>query len=347
MADKKKVITRRSFVGGTAGGLGLLSLGFPVKSLAQPEISRIKITQAVTALAFVQSYIAQELGFFRDEGLEVELVVTRGGGPDVQAVVAGDAAFTVNDGAQVLPALARGLELKCLLATLDRNIINVSMLKDTAEGLGVDGGSPIDEKLQALEGLRIGVTRPGALTWQLARFGLSRAGLNPDRDARIVGLGGGPAVAAGLENGDVEAIYLAIPLGERVVLANKAITLIDNAVGEDPYIPSFMMEGLWARPDFIENNPRTCSATVRALKRASRFVLQNSVADVAAPLQPVFGALGSEVLRVGVEKVKSAISEDGRFTQGILDNTQNVLKANEAVDRSFSIEEIFDGRFLA
>lgn len=347
----KREVNRRRFLKGTAAGAGMAA--FASTGLigsraahAAPEVSRIIITQAVTSLAFIQNYLASELGYFGDEGLDVEVVVTRGGGPDVQAVLTGDAAFTVNDGAQILPAVAKGQRLTCLMATLDRNIINVSMLKETAERLSVGPESPIEQKIAALSDLNIGITRPGSLTWQLARFNLKTAGLDPDTGATIVGLGGGPAVAAGLQNGDVDAIYISVPLGERVVHSGKAITLIDNAKGEDPNLPNFMMEGLWARPDFIESNPNTCRAAVRALHRASQFVRDTPTADVTAALMGTFGALGEEVLEIGVDKVKAAVSQTGLFNQEVLDHTQKVLQLNGAIDKSFRIAEVFDPQFL-
>lgn len=349
--NSNKDVTRRRFIAGTTASLGSAaftagSLGLPRPARAAPEVSRLVITQAVTSLAFIQNYIAAELGYFADEGLEVEVVVTRGGGPDVQAVLAGDAAFTVNDGAQILPAVAKGQTLTCLMATLDRNIINVSMLRETADRLSVGPESPIGDKLAALAGLNIGITRPGSLTWQLARFNLNTAGLDPDTGATIVGLGGGPAVAAGLQNGDVDAIYISVPLGERVVHSGQAITLIDNANGEDPNLPNFMMEGLWARPDFIAANPNTCGAVIRALSRASDFVLSESTADVSAALMNTFGALGEEVLAIGVSKVKAAVSRSRVFDQTMLDHTQKVLLLNKALETPFEIDTLFDPSFL-
>tara|TARA_R110000782_G_scaffold163159_13_gene255093 strand:- start:4230 stop:5219 length:990 start_codon:yes stop_codon:yes gene_type:complete len=325
-----------------AGTIGLKRPAFGASTL-----QKITVTQAVTSLAFIQNYLASELGFFKEEGLDVDLVVTRGGGPDVQAVISGDAAFTVNDGAQVLPALARGLELKCIMATLDKNIINVSMVKETADRLNLTADSPIGEKLAALKGLKIGVTRPGSLTWQLARFNLAKAGLNPDTDATIVGVGGGPAVAAALENKDVDVIYISVPLGERVVHSGKAITLIDNSNGQDPNLPSFMMEGLWTTPEYMASNPETCTAMVKALSKASKFVLENDAKAISEPLKPVFGALGDEVLDIGAGMVKAAVSSSGKFSQETLDVTQNVLQLNKSIERSMTLNEVFDGQFLA
>lgn len=339
--------TRRRFLAGTAAGAALTVGGvLPRLAAAAPEVGRVKITQAIASLAFIQNYVAKEIGYFKDAGLDAEIIVTQGGGPDVQAVLAGDAAFTINDGAQVLPALAKGQNLVCLLSTLDRNVINVTMNKAVAQKLKISETTPIAQKLAALKGLKIGITRPGALTWQLARFNLAKAGLNPDKDATVVGLGGGLAVAAALEKGDVDVIYISVPLGERVVHNGKAITLIDNAKGEDPFLPSFLMEGLWTTPEFMAKNPRTCRAAVTALHRASTFIRGSDVGAVTKALSSSFGAMGADVLRIGVEKTRPAVSASGRIDQKILDYTQEVLTINKIIDRKFSVNQIFDPRFI-
>jgi NitT/TauT family transport system substrate-binding protein len=334
-------------VSGAIIGFLLLGIASPPVGWAAPEKTKIKITHAVTSLAFIQSYIAQTQGFFKDEGFEeVELITTRGGGPDVQAVLAGDAEFTVNDGLQILPAVAKGKKLMCVLATQDRVIINVTMYAGTAKRLRLTEKTPYAKKAAALRGLKIGITRPGAMTWQLARFTVAKAGMDPDKDAEIVGLGGGAAVAAGLEQGSVDVIYISVPLGEKVVARGKGMTFIDNARGEDPNLKTFFMEGVWVLPSFIKENPNTVSAAVRALKRASDWVLSNPPERVADALEPILGGLGKELLVSGVQKVVPAISKTGRYDNESLRTTQDVLVLNGYLKQRFKLNDLFTDRFL-
>jgi NitT/TauT family transport system substrate-binding protein len=332
---------------GFAGATGALGLGLPLTTVPAAAGTSVRITQAVTALAFIQNYVAQSQGFFEAEGLEAELIDTRGGGPDVQMVLAGRAEFTTNDGAQVLPALQKGQKLVCVLSLLNRSIINVTMSADFAARLGVEEASPFDQKVAALKGARIGVTRPGALTWQAARANLINAGMDPDADAQIVGVGGASALAAALENGDIDAMYISVPIGDRVVARGKGITLIDNAKGEDPNIPVFMMEGLWVSPDYLATNEETVGRAVRALHAASRFILDNPSETVADAVSHVFGGLDRDVLVQGCARVAAAVSRSGVVSDQDLRMTENVLRTNGFLEREFQVAEVFDGRFIA
>lgn len=312
------------------------------------ELRTISITQAVTSMAFLQNYVAVSQGFFEREGLNVEIVDTGGGGPDVQAVLAGDAAFTINDGAQVLPALDKGKELTAVMATLDKNVINVTMHAETANRLGVGPDSPYEDKVASLEGLKIGITGPGSLTWQLARYNLINAGFDPDTQAEVVGLGGGAAVLAGLEQHQVDVIYISVPLGEVGVSRGAGITLINNAAGEDPTLPTFMMEGLWTRPEVVRDDPDLVASVVRALSSANDFIVRSASSEVVDAVSDTFGSFDEDVLDVGVSMLASAVARSGRWTEQAVATTQDVLVRNEILDRGdYTLGDFFDDRFLA
>lgn len=340
-------MSRRSFSMLASGALAFgMGAGLPGLGRAAPSLGKVTVTQAVRSLAYAQCYVAAEKGYFAAEGLDVQLLDTGGGGPDVQIVLAGQAEFTVNDGAQVLPAVQQGKQLVCVTALLDRAIINASMRRQTAERLGIRRNTPLGEKLKALKGLKIGVTRPGALTWQMARNNVKAAGLSPDRDVQIIGIGGAPALAAALENGELDVIYISVPIGEMVVNRNAAITLINNAAGEDTALPSFMMEGLWTTPDYIKKNPAQVAAMVRALRRASDDIVSSSAEDLAILLSKPLQGMGDDALSAGCRMVKEAVSKTGRFTQADLDITQKLLAENGFLNRRFTIAEIFSEQFL-
>ena len=83
----------------------------------------------------------------------------------MQLVLGGRAELTVNDGAQILPALAQGQKLICVLGLLNRSIVNATISKAAAQKIGLAEATNFKERIKLLKGLKIGVTRAGALTW--------------------------------------------------------------------------------------------------------------------------------------------------------------------------------------
>jgi NitT/TauT family transport system substrate-binding protein len=327
-----------------AGAAATVACASPL--LRAQSLQSLKVTQAVTSLAYIQSFVAQQNGYFKSEGLDVELISTGGGGPDVQIVLAGKAEFTVNDGAQVFPAVQQGQKLNCVMALLNRSIVNVSMRKTTADKLGITASTPVAEKIKRMKGLRIGVTKPGALTWQMARYNFITAGMNPDNDAEITGMGDAPSLAAALRQGNLDAIYISVPIGETLVGQGVAVTLIDNSRGEDTSLPSFLMEGLWATPDYIKANRPVVTKMVSAYRKASGFLVQSTPQDIAKALKPVFSGLTDEVLVEGVRRVKQAVSATGTVDAALLENTQKVLEVNGVMKKKLVLADIFDSSFM-
>jgi NitT/TauT family transport system substrate-binding protein len=234
-----------------------------------------------------------------------------------------------------------------VLSLLNRSIVNATISKAAAQKIGLTAATPFEEKIRKLKGLKIGVTKAGALTWQLARFNLVSAKLDPDRDAQVVAVGGPPALAAALENGAIDVIYISMPIGEKLIQEGKALSLINNAIGEDPKLANFMMEGLWTTPDYLAANKASVQAVVKAYQKASDFVRQEPFETIVAALKPTLGSLGEQILLDSVKRIRPAVSQNGKVSKEELDATQDILKFNGILTRSFSLNEIFDGNFAA
>jgi ABC-type nitrate/sulfonate/bicarbonate transport system substrate-binding protein len=336
---------RREVVAGI--GAALFAAGVnPTITLAQGAAKPLRITHAVTSLAYMQSYIAQQNGYFAKAGFAPQLIDTGGGGPDVQLVLGGRAELTVNDGAQVFPALAQGQKLVCVLGLLNRSIVNATISKATAQRVGFAETMPFEQRLKLLKGLKIGVTKAGALTWQLARFNLVTGGLDPDRDAQVIAVGGPPALAAALEKGAIDVIYISMPIGERLIGEGKALSFINNAKGDDPKLSKFLMEGLWTTPDYLAANRSTVEAAVKAYKAASKFIQESSPEAIVASLKPALGSLGDEVLLDSVKRIQPAVSVTGQVTAEELGATQAVLKLNGVLDKTFALSDVFDSSLI-
>ena len=67
----------------------------------------IKITQAVASFAFLPISYAKAAGFYKAEGLNVTQIKTRGGGPDLVALMSGDVQFNANAGTYQIGAIKK------------------------------------------------------------------------------------------------------------------------------------------------------------------------------------------------------------------------------------------------
>src|SRR5882724_650551 len=307
---------------------------------------KVKMTIPVVAHSMTPVYIAQSKGFFADEKLDLDITSTGGGGPDIRALIAGDVEFSFTTGDNVILAHQEGKKLMMVMSGLNRVFINWAMHKESAKTKGVTESMPLAEKIKALKGLTVGVTNPGALTAHLAAFVIRKAGYNPQQDVNIVPVGSGPTWLAALENRKVDVALTAPPVPDTAISRGFAILLINNAKGEDPSIPEFLMENLIARPETVAKDGDTIRRMARALTKANQWALQSTPEQVAEALKPSMTTIQPELLLAGVQAVRPALSKDGRTSERSVQVTQDILEQAGILKKRVAFSDIVTNDFL-
>jgi NitT/TauT family transport system substrate-binding protein len=320
-------------------------VGFSLPVLAQAP-RKVKMTIPVVAHSMTPVYVAQSKGFFTDEKLDLDITSTGGGGPDIRALIAGDVEFSFTTGDNVILAQQEGKRLLMVMSGLNKVFINWAMHKEAAKAKGISESTPLTDKIKALKGLTVGVTNPGALTAHLAAFVIRKAGYNPQQDVQIIPIGAGPTWLAALENRKVDAALTAPPVPETAISRGFAIMFINNAKGEDPSIPEFLMENLIARPETVAKDPDLVRRMVRALTRANQWALKSTPEQVADALKPSMGATAPDLLLTGVKSVLPALSPDGRTSERSVQITQDILEQAGILKKRVAYSEIVTNEFL-
>jgi NitT/TauT family transport system substrate-binding protein len=305
------------------------------------------MTIPVVAHSMTPVYIAQSKGFFAEEKLEPDITSTGGGGPDIRALIAGDVEFSFTTGDNVILAQQEGKRLLMVMSALNKLFINWAMHKEAAKSKGVTESMPLADRMKSLKGLTIGVTNPGALTAHLAAFVVRKAGYNPQQDVNIVPVGAGPTWLAALENRKVDVALTAPPVPETAISRGFAIMFINNAKGEDPSIPEFLMENLIARPETVAKDPDLVRRMVRALTRANQWALKSTPEQVADALKPFMAKTPPDLLLAGAAAVLPTLNSDGRVSERSFQTTQEILEQAGMLKKRVSYSELVTNEFLA
>ncbi len=140
--------------------------------------------------------VATEMGYYRDEGLEVALVVMPAA-VSAQALVAGNVEFSTAGGAALPPAL-RGAPIRFLFTPFYRPMYWLFSRPELRD-------------LKSLKGKKVGVSSIGSGPDSILRQVLKNNGLDGGRDVTIMSLGAGAARFYALQAGSVDAAMLGIP----------------------------------------------------------------------------------------------------------------------------------------
>ena len=199
-------------------------------------------------------WIINDAGYFKQEGLDSNLVYIAASSTMAQAMLAGEVAISTANSQAVVDTGLQGGDLVAVGA-----IVNFVALYVIA--------SPEIKSVQDLRGKPVGVSRFGATTDFAIQMFLKKYGLEPVRDVPIIQIGGVPELAAALSNRSIYAAAMSYPMG--LVAQQAGMKMLANLAKEE--IP-FLHQGLTTTGRFMRERRAHAKAFVRAYGRAVHFM---------------------------------------------------------------------------
>ena len=289
------------------------------------DLTKLRATIPVPLLSVYPLMVAQDQKFFAKEGYDVEIISTNGDGPDVDALISGSVDFTVSTPNRLMSAYEQGKPLLAAMNVLNRMTLDCTLNKAAAEKAGITAEMPLAQKLPRLKGMTLAGTRPGAATYLLAEYYAREAGLEPQKDVKIVGIGGPSALVPAVENGRVDVVCGASPVPEFPVYHGKGIALTDNAGGADPAFDDMLWELMYVRPDYAKAHPDTVRGVIRGMVAAIHWIHATSPQDQLPELRERFSGIPDDLLVALVAKMTPAFKEGGTITQAEVDKAAAFL----------------------
>ncbi|HSK30465.1 MAG TPA: ABC transporter substrate-binding protein, partial [Candidatus Limnocylindria bacterium] len=190
--------------------------------------------------------VALARGFFKQQGLQVEPILIRGGPAAIAALVSGEVDYAAIGGAQaVFRSKARGLDLSIIGNT--SSTTNYILL-----------GNKQTRTLEDLKGKTIGITGAGTFSEFAMKAFLKKSNINPDKDVILRAIGGTVLRAAAIEKGIIAAAPFSPEDGVRLIKAGYSV--ISN-LSETLGIPQNI---LVTRTEVLEKYPETSKRMLKA-----------------------------------------------------------------------------------
>lgn len=301
-------------------GLAALVAVCTVSGAEAASMKKIMITQAVASFAFLPISYAKAAGYYKAEGLDVTQIKTRGGGPDLVALLSGDVQFNAGAGTYQISAIKKKRKIVNVYNFYSRNLISVVISVVALKKLGLSPTAPLLKRAQALRGLRMGMTRPGSLTHKQLLH-LTRLGGLKTKDLTIIAIGGPPALLGALERGQIDGFAISPPVDRIAIARGKAVMWVDNAAGADPSIDPFMMESIITTTAYAKANPGVVKAMIRATRKAVKDIYSKSAKDVFAVVRNEFRKVKPAIAALAINAVKPALNLKGNVTMDMAVNT--------------------------
>lgn len=294
---------------------------------AELGLKKVRVGVSETHVGYLPLQVAYHKGFYKEEGIDLEIILmptnvintaTLTGQIDINGAVTG----TVGSAVQ-------GSPMKLLIVTVGRPLLFLVSRKEIKDP-------------RELRGKKIAGSSPGGTATILARQALKHYGLDPDRDAAVIPMGGSTASRfAALEAGVVDATVLPVP---EVIFAQAKGYNELTFMGD---IAQFPQNGFGASEKKIRENPEEVYKMVRATLRGLLFISDTKnrgeiVQFIMKQHKVNDRKLAEQMLRYAERVVAKEAQVKPEEVQFLID----LMRNNAKVSRPVSVEQGADLSFL-
>jgi NitT/TauT family transport system substrate-binding protein len=310
-------ISRRHFLL-TASGAAIAGGLAPAAARAQASV---KIGTAVLGdYALAGPFIvATEKGFFRTENLNVEFVPFRGGPTLAKAVLANEVLLGASGSSDILVFREAGMPLKMVATHTEGNHFTFNVAPDV-------------NTVGELKGKAIGVTAVGSTTCVFARMVAKQQGWDPDRDVKIVALGGLDAQLAALSRKEILAFVWGDG-GAVTQLAGKSKMLMRL----DKVTPRWISQIQYVSEENVKKQGDQIRKVMKGLFAAIRY-MNDQTAEAAEIIAKKIGWSADAVL--AAHKISGTLmSHDGTMSLEALRSMQETFLEHAVIKKKLPVEE--------
>ena len=227
-----------------------------------PKLEDIRVSFASFGVIYYPHFIAKELGFYQEEGLNIEIIAMPGG-LATQALVAGDLHFSTSSGSS-LNASLRGIKLKVVYVNLDRPLYRLWSWRDEIR------------KVTDLRGRAIGVASRGDTMEGAANLLLRKYGMDPMRDVIWVALGTAGRLTS-LISRTVDSAVLGFADSHLLQTRGYSVHEVAN-IGKEI---KMLYTGLATSEDLLMKRPDLVRRFIRATVKGREFLKRNKSQSLA------------------------------------------------------------------
>jgi NitT/TauT family transport system substrate-binding protein len=292
-------------------------------------------------LYYLPLTLAEQLGYFKEQGLDVTITDFGGGAKSLQSLIGGSADVVTGAYEHTIRMQVKGQPIKAVIELGRFPGMVLAVKKDKAAQI---------KSFKDLKGMKIGVTAPGSSTHFFANALIGKEGLKPT-DVSIIGVGGGAGAVAAMKKGDIEAIVNLDPVISKLEQDGDIVILADSRTDEG----NMKLFGgnnpaavVYFKADFIEKNPNTVQRVVNAFHKALKW-LETATPEQVAATVPAEYLLGDKALYMkALQASRAMYSRDGIVHPAGMKNAFDMLvKFDEELQTAkVDLAKTFDDRFV-
>jgi NitT/TauT family transport system substrate-binding protein len=290
-------------------------------------LKKVRMGSSSTNVSFLALYTALHRGFFKDEGIDLEIVFMPANLAST-AVLNGDVDY---NGAVTgtIGAAVQGRPMKVLLFTVSKPLLFLIGQRNIKD-------------VKQLKGKKIAGSSPGGSATLLANQALKQIGLEPGKDVSVLQMSGNAASRyAVLESGVVEGSLLSVP--ENIIAQEKGYNEL-LFLGD---IVEFPQNGFGTSDKRIRENPDEVYRMVRATLRGLQFIWdKNNQEAVTNILMKQWKVNDRKMAAEMSRQVSRVLTKDAYVKPESVQVLIDLARESAKVTKPVGVSEVVDYSFL-
>jgi NitT/TauT family transport system substrate-binding protein len=283
------------------------------------QLVKIRLNEVVRSIFYAPMYAAINQGFFKEQGIEIELTTGQGADKTMQQVLSGNAEVGFCGPEQVIYLYNQGRE--------DYAVLFAQLTKTDGSFLVGRNAEP-DFKWESLKGKTIIGGRPGGVPQMTLEYVLKNHGIDPQKDVTLITNLAFTATSSAFASGTGDYVANFEPTASELEKAGKGkiVASLGKASGDMPYTCFFTTKS------YMEKNPEIVQKFTNAIYKGQLWVESHSAKEVAEAIVSFFPGSDVELMATVVDRYRAqgSFAKDLTLKEEGLSRLMDIIQSYKA-----------------
>jgi len=329
--------------------VALLVAAFVTTPASAAELRKVAINFGLTYVPVGNSpvfSVPQAMGFWKEEGLDVQVQLANGAGTAMQQLIAGQVVGSVGGVPPAMALINKGAQIITAASINSRNIYYPVALETSAV-----------RTINDMKGAKIGIVSAASSNVYWIKSMLQKHGLDPDKDITLVSVGSGPAALQALTSGRIDVLQLFEAAYDQIELTGVKLRRFDQDKDFNSLAFTF---GMVVRLDTFNNEPDLLAKLLRGIAKGIVYAKAHPEDAVRMhwkvyPLAKPQGMSDQQALANDTVIIKSALKNHAWIDQKKFgyENPESVIAIRDVLkqfgelDKALPPERYFDPKLVS
>ena len=306
-----------------------VSLTGCLKATDSQKRTPVTLNEVAHSIFYAPQYAAIELGYFKDEGIDLTLINSAGADKVMTALISGDADIGFMGSEASIYVYQQGSE---------DFAVNFAQLTQRAGNFLVGRTAQENFIWQDLKGKKVLGGRAGGMPEMVFEYILKKNGIDPKTDLTIDQSIDFGLTAAAFTSNDADYTVEFEPFATRLELEGNGVVVASLGV-DSGYVPYTAYS---AKRSYMEQHPEIIQAFTNAIQKGLDYVNTHSSEEIAKTIQPQFAETDEAVIAAIVDRYKEQDTwkKDTVFEKESFDLLQNILEEAGELTARVPYEEL-------